>query len=297
VNVRRPREADAPAIAQWITALDVHLLGRPTFTEADLRAEWRELDIARDVWLVDVEGELAGCAALLTARAPAVRGYVHPRFFGRGIGARLVELTEAEALVRGAEALRSGALAEDVRAHELLRSRGYREVRRFYRMTIELDELPEPADWPPGFRVAPLDYDAEADEFHATLDDAFADEWGHEPGTETGWRERRERRGLDPGLCFVVKNGTGAVAAAALCEEERFGVGWIAAIGVRREWRRRGLGLALLRHAFGELFRRGRRRIELGVDSDNPTGAPHLYERAGMRVAFSSVYFEKELTA
>jgi ribosomal protein S18 acetylase RimI-like enzyme len=53
--------------------------------------------------------------------------------------------------------------------------------------------------------------------------------------------------------------------------------------GVRRPWRRRGLGLALLRRAFGEFQRRGERLVQLGVDAASPTGATRLYERVGMR--------------
>ena len=44
-----------------------------------------------------------------------------------------------------------------------------------------------------------------------------------------------------------------------------------------------GLGEALLRAAFAELFARGRRRVGLGVDTENVTGALRLYERVGMR--------------
>jgi mycothiol synthase len=42
-------------------------------------------------------------------------------------------------------------------------------------------------------------------------------------------------------------------------------------------------------------FERGQRRVGLGVDATNPTGATRLYERAGMRVAYESISFAKEL--
>jgi ribosomal protein S18 acetylase RimI-like enzyme len=64
---------------------------------------------------------------------------------------------------------------------------------------------------------------------------------------------------------------------------------------VRKPWRRRGLGLALLRHAFGELYLRGERKVGLGVDASNPAGATRLYERAGMGIAFRATFFEKLL--
>ena len=71
-----------------------------------------------------------------------------------------------------------------------------------------------------------------------------------------------------------------------LATAERVGdpeLGWIGTLGVRPAWRRRGLGEALLRAAFAELFARGRRRVGLGVDTENVTGALRLYERVGMR--------------
>ncbi len=63
----------------------------------------------------------------------------------------------------------------------------------------------------------------------------------------------------------------------------------------RKPWRKRGLGLALLHHAFGEFYRRGQPKVALGVDAQNPTGATRLYERAGMHVAYEAVAFQKEL--
>jgi ribosomal protein S18 acetylase RimI-like enzyme len=66
-------------------------------------------------------------------------------------------------------------------------------------------------------------------------------------------------------------------------------------LAVRRPWRRRGLGLALLRHSFVEMERRGMTRASLGVDAENLTGAVALYERAGMRVARRNDCWQKEL--
>jgi mycothiol synthase len=72
-------------------------------------------------------------------------------------------------------------------------------------------------------------------------------------------------------------------------------VGWISILGVRRPGRRRGLGEALLRHAFRELHTRGLRRVGLSVDAESPTGAMRLYERVGMRVAVRSDTWDRQL--
>ena len=66
-------------------------------------------------------------------------------------------------------------------------------------------------------------------------------------------------------------------------------------LGVRGPWRKRGIGLALLRHAFGEFYRRGKRKAGLGVDAENLTGALRLYKNAGMHVHQAFNIFEKEI--
>jgi mycothiol synthase len=293
MNVRRPTEADAPAVTELIAAMDTHFVGAPELTEEDLQDEWNDLELDRDAWLFELDGELAGYAALHTGAHTFADGYVHPRYFGRGVGTRIVELTEAEARSRKMQTIRNAVLAADEQARALLDSRGYRPLRHFYRMAIELEGRPPPAEWPAGLRAEPVDYEHEAESFHATLDEAFAEEFGHEPERGIDWRARREGRSFDPTLWFVVKEGD-EVAAALLCQE-RFGSGWIASIGVRKPWRRRGLGFALLLHGFGQLYARGQHRIALGVDAENPTGATRLYERAGMHQAFEAVVYEKRL--
>ena len=77
----------------------------------------------------------------------------------------------------------------------------------------------------------------------------------------------------------------------------RMDIGWIHMLGVRPAWRKKGLGLALLHHSFGEFYRRGMKTIGLGVDASNATGATRLYQKAGMRTVSQFVTFEKELRA
>jgi ribosomal protein S18 acetylase RimI-like enzyme len=83
--------------------------------------------------------------------------------------------------------------------------------------------------------------------------------------------------------------------AATRNDPERSGGGWIGAIGVRPAWRGRGLAKALLLHSFREFHRRGQRRVGLGVDSENSTGATKLYESVGMVVDTEQVVWEKVL--
>ncbi|MEZ4726737.1 MAG: hypothetical protein R3E79_06345 [Caldilineaceae bacterium] len=55
------------------------------------------------------------------------------------------------------------------------------------------------------------------------------------------------------------------------------------------------LALALLHHAFGEFYRRGVKKVGLGVDASSLTGATRLYEKAGMKPFRQYNTYEKEL--
>ena len=66
-------------------------------------------------------------------------------------------------------------------------------------------------------------------------------------------------------------------------------------LGVRRAWRRQGLGEALLLHAFAEFRRRDITRGTLGVDASSATGATRLYERAGMSVYRDTIFLERQV--
>ena len=64
---------------------------------------------------------------------------------------------------------------------------------------------------------------------------------------------------------------------------------------MRKPWRRRGLAQALLLASFRDFRRRGETLVRLGVDSENPTGAVRLYERAGMRQVWRADVYRKHL--
>jgi mycothiol synthase len=69
--------------------------------------------------------------------------------------------------------------------------------------------------------------------------------------------------------------------------------GWLDSVFVRRPWRRRGLAQALVARSLIALRERGITEAMLGVDSENPTGAVGVYERAGFTVAHSGIAYRK----
>src|SRR5439155_16187498 len=116
---------------------------------------------------------------------------------------------------------------------------------------------------------------------HETLTEAFADHWEpHQHTLEEFVRLQAQDEQLAPAASFIALAGD--EAAGAVLSKKRYGAGWIQSIGVRRPWRRAGLGRALLLHAFRAFYYLRDRSIGLGVDADSPTRAPLLYEPARM---------------
>ena len=292
--LRPATEEDAGTVVELVSALDKALLGSTDYSLTDLQDEWSQIR-AEDRFLVEDEGTVVGYGTIeQNPQHGQSDGYVHPRHFGRGVGSFLVRELEQLLARRGATRVQNATLVLDERAQELLRDQGYREIRRFWHMRIELDREPPPPRWPDGVTVSRFD-PAEAAAFHEALEAAFADHWQHEPEPFEKWRETTlERDDFSPELWAVVRDGD-QIVAGTICRPERLGVPWVARLFTRREWRRRGLGEALLHDAFGAFWRLGKRTVGLGVDAQSDTGAQRLYERVGMHVHWGAVVFEKEV--
>jgi mycothiol synthase len=295
-TVRAPTLADAVAVADLIRASDESVQGWSDSTVEDVQEWWRRIDLELDAWLAESKGSVVAVGDVMDhGENMESDGYVHPDLLRRGLGTWLLERAEERARAAGKRRIQNWCLAPDGAARALFESRGFREVRRYYRMLIEHEAPPAAAEWPDGIRVETF-RDADARGFHAALGDSFAEEWNFVPEPFERWRERRMGApGFDPTLWFVAWGGD-EIAGVLRGEPKRADAGWVGAIGVRKPCRKRGIGLALLRHAFAEFYRRGEPRVALGVDAQNPAGATRLYERAGMHVAYEAIAFAKELS-
>ena len=303
MSVRRPAPDDARPVLALLRSVDTAVAGDSDWTLSDVEGEWAQLDLSRDVWLVDLDGELAGYASF-RARGGRLssEGYVRPDVRGRGVGSRLLELIEdrareEERSVQAGERvyLQNATTNLDPATERFYRARGFEQVRGFWGMTIDLDEEPTVPEIP-GITIRLYDHPREARAFHAAHQDGFASHWEFRPMPWEEWQEKRlGRESFDQKLWWVAADG-GEIAGTSICElKSNPGQGWVGALAVRPRYRRRGIAEALLKTAFAEFFRRGERRVGLGVDADSPTGATRLYERAGMRVLWRAVVWEKEL--
>ena len=171
---------------------------------------------------------------------------------------------------------------------QLVAERGYRAIRASYTMEIEFEDAPpRPSAAIDGIELRT--YRSGEDELrtYEAQEEAFEDHWGHNSQSIETWREFSvKQNNFDPSLWFLAWDGDEA-AGFSLNFPDRSGAaryGWVATLGVRRAWRKRGIGEALLLHSFRALHDRGRRCVRLSVDAESLTGATRLYERVGMRV-------------
>ena len=205
----------------------------------------------------------------------------------------LFDWVEARAREKGSRLL-SGAWASNATLIRELERRDFRLVRTSNRMTIELHEpRPDPV-WPQGVEVRIFEPGDER-VFYELHQETFRDSWEPIEESYDEWAHwHLQPRAFVPDLWFLGVAGAEPVGFA-ICHSHPVDaeLGWVRILGVRREWRRRGLGRGLLLHAFAEFRRRGMKRAALGVDAESLTGANRLYEQAGMYVAARFAIYEK----
>lgn len=306
---------DAPAV----TALKVRsqeadrLHYRTSVAEVveELEGEWRHLD--RDTLVgFDTDGTLRAWAQVDTAPGDArvvrafVEGEVDPAWRGRGIGTALVGWSQARArqvLVETGKELpaRIATYTDDATpgVAAVYRAAGFTPIRYYTHMRRPLDvPLPDVPDVE-GVRIVPWTQELD-DRVRLAHNDAFADHWGSEPRTPEQWQASRAM--FAPTWSFVALDDTGHVVGYAVSgryEEDWVAVGYPSGytelLGVRRAWRGRHVGVALLATVMRVYAADGMRYAELEVDTANPSGAHGIYASLGYEVSHSSTMLSVEL--
>lgn len=236
-------------------------------------------------------------------------GCVDPEWQGKGIGTGLLGWLESRTLQRfaedaGAAAPRLRLYMEQQHIHQasLFEGRGYRIVRYYNEMHRPLDaDFPEPelddalelVDFGPGLHEA----------VRLAHNEAFRDHWGSEPRDEEAWgfvvNDPRARPDLSG---VVVETASGRVAGYQIASHDAdsaadrgFKEGYTDLLGVRPEFRGRGIAQALLADAMRRFAAAGMDKASLDVDAENPTGALALYTKMGYVAVNRSMAWDKEL--
>ncbi|MCJ2541186.1 MAG: GNAT family N-acetyltransferase, partial [Candidatus Thermoplasmatota archaeon] len=183
---------------------------------------------------------------------------------------------------------------------EVLEERGFTPLRYFFEMLRDLREPIEDRPLPEGIEVRPVPPEDYRKVFDAA-NEALKDHWAGREWTEEDYQEFMNDPIIDPALWVVAYDGD-EVAGTVLNwvhheENERLGRKWgyTEIITVRRPYRGKGLAKALITRSMVMLKEMGMEEANLGVDSENPSGALGLYTGLGYRNIKTYMIHRKDL--
>jgi mycothiol synthase len=302
-TTRAPTREDAEVVAALISDCQIADTGVSDMSVEVLLDDWHTLDLAEDaVAVIAQNGAIASYADVFNRSfvIVSIYGYVHPDYREVGLGSYLVAWGERWTRDHTPQAQQNARVvvqhyinSANKAGRRLLENSGYTPLRGIYVMETTLDDPPPPPHWPADISVRTFVPGQDERAVYEAVEDAFRDLWGRPRNPFERFVRMTQTESFDPSLWFLATDGD-EIAGLTLCKTLA-GEGWVDVVGVRRPWRNRGLGLALLRHAFTEYHRRGTRKVSLSVDAESITGAPRLYGRAGMRVRESYIIHLKEL--
>jgi mycothiol synthase len=299
-EVRPAGADDAEAIASLANELSQELYGENEIDAGEVRHWLDTPDLG--TFVATADGAVVGYADVrdeehqrfpLDIRlAPSDRGQQASEALLGAVESWACERAQPDAIVRGVVGDRDAVLR--ARYEES----GYRLIRHSFLMQIDLDGEAKPPEWPAAISVRSFEPGRDDARVYEAQQESFADHWDHHRTPFEEWRRQMlESPHFAPDLSLVAEENdeiTG-ISLNAWHFSGDPGFGWVGILGVRRPWRRRGLGSALLRESFARFAERGATRVGLGVDAENTTGAVKLYERAGMRVVRRHDLYEKQL--
>lgn len=296
----RATNDDLDDVTDLYRRAELDLAGEVTIRPEDIRYRWLDGGLDDTLLVRDRAGDLVAYAEFHEDTDPwtdeldlYLDARVHPDRTGEGLATFLLARAEDRARLAAARrgddhaVLRTTVVDLDERALAWHGRRGFHFVRHFLQMRLDLTAAPPAPVWPDG--VVPQAVDA--DDLRAvweTHQKAFADVPTHLPLTYDEFVDQRIDRdpGHDLSLWCAAMSGQDVVGvlAARATTPEGAESGYVRDLAVLPEWRRTGVGMALLRTALTAFWERGLTGVALEVDDVSLDGATALYEAAGMQI-------------
>ena len=297
---------DLDEIASLLEAWELAHFGETDATRSELQFEWGAawFDMERDTRMIRApDGALVAYATHATpdkGQRFEAFGPVLPGFEGRGLGSSIVDWAETQTRSRlepgSATQLWNSAPAHDSGAIRLLETRGYKRIRTFQQLSIDLDPSFEAGPLPDGVSIRQHEPGVDSPAAFAVLNQAFRSHFGYwEETFEEWWAQQQADETWDPSLGLVAELDGQIVGASNNGVID--GTAYVFELGVLPARQGRGIGRALLRHSFARFAAQGVRKGRLGVDTENVTGAAALYRSIGMEPVQEHHVFEKRVEA
>lgn len=308
--------ADLEEVVALMNTCAIHTIGVPDETVEEVRTYWEAPNAnleANQRVVLNPEGQIVGWAEVEDGDVVIIHVdiFVLPDYQNEGIGEYLLNWSEArsrELVANAPEGTRvairaySHAADKDMWYSALLRDQGMQLIRHFWHMDMNLDAPPPAPQLPEGITLKEYELGTDKEAIFRVRRETFQDQFGNvdRPYAEhyAEWSHYWESDGvLVPGLWLMAMDGD-TIVGIILCKPEHNGDadrGWVATVGVMRDYRRRGIAEAMLYAAFGKMYKMGKKRVGLGVDASSITGAATLYKRVGMHVDKRFDLYDKEL--
>ena len=232
---------------------------------------------------------------------------IHPHARGIELGRDVVDwgterLREMAVERRLPARLRVGARDDHAYQIGVLEFKGFQADRYFFDLARSLDQPMPDVMLPEGFTIRPLDGEAELTAWVETFNQSFIDHWNHQDMTIERRQHWMRLLSYRPDLDLVAVAPDSTLAAFSYCliedaNNQRMGVrdGWVADLGTRRGYRKRGLARALLTASIQAFKAAGMETAKLTVDAQNPTGALRLYESVGFQKVETWISYVKNV--
>ena len=296
-------ETDWCAIANLIDTCEaIDKLGEEvSATELKLILDAPKLDKARDVQLwEDGNYKLIGLALLdMPDSQDEIDAflwfYVHPNVRGTGLEKDIIKWGE----IRLSEVGKARNLPAKLRTYSredkadeimLFEKQGFAVDRYFWTMARSLCEpIPTP-EFPADFALTHVSGEKDIQPWVEMFNQSFIDHWNHHDLTAETVRYWMQDPNYQPELDLIAVSGDREFAAFCDCQikpqkntNSSTKDGWIELLGTRRDYRKMGLGKAMLLAGLHRLKAAGANTAKLSVDADSLTGATKLYQSVGFR--------------
>ena len=293
-SVRPATPKDLEAVYALIAAQNLNDFGDAIITMDSLQKRWQNIHFEMQTCMAYAEGLLEGYAELREGDSPFI--YLADKN-NVDLGFQLLMVLEDFAKNNKVAELFTQVSARNQTLQELFLLNGYHSNLSFIIMELVMDERPNTPVWPDGIQVRPFIPNQDEQATFRADEEAAEDKGYHQPLDFEAWAKRMKlnTERFDPSLWFLAVDGNEIAGVALNYYDPQSYTGWIDHLGVRRAWRNKGTGKALLLHSFGEFYRRGVRRIKLSVDSKSLTNAPRLYNSVGMSTIHEYHIYKKEL--
>jgi len=308
---------DVPALADLVARLTTVVLGEPDVSEAELRDDLigPHFELSTDTFVaVAPDGSVTaygqgyderdGSGWIDVCIDPALDEARHVAVADAGIAACAARILES-AKVRGVSEIH---LTANLYETETLMRDAYERAGLpvetvYWRMQREFSttETLEASVVPEGYRIGKVDPrdDVVIGQAYHLFYDTFSEHHGFEGEMKPlpDYIEYvRTAEAFDPDAWWFAWQGEAPVGLL-IGDNRRAeqGLGFVPSVGVQKQLRGRGIARALLLAAFADYQQRGRTGVQLGVDTQNSTGATRLYESVGMTSLHSAIAMGRQV--